>query len=46
MSNKVYITTSLDGYIAYKNGSVNWLSMVPMDKETQTNFSDFMDIID
>lgn len=46
MSNKVYIATSLDGYIADKDGGIDWLSMVPMTEEVQAAFTHFMDTVD
>ena len=46
MSNKVYIATSLDGYIADENGGIEWLSMVPMTEESQSAFTHFMESVD
>ena len=46
MSNRVYIATSLDGYIADKNGGIEWLSMVPMTEELQSAFTHFMESVD
>jgi len=46
MSNKVYIAVSLDGFIADKDNTVDWLNSVPMTDELMSEFSDFMDSVD
>lgn len=46
MPNIVYIATSLDGHIAKKDGSIDWLMEVPNPENSDYGFSDFMDSID
>lgn len=47
MSRKIilYISTSIDGYIADKNGSVNWLNDIEIKEEDQS-YEDFYKNID
>jgi dihydrofolate reductase len=44
MKTIVYIGTSLDGYIARKNGSIDWL--VPFEKPVRADYEDFIKSID
>lgn len=46
MANIVYIATSLDGYIARKDGNVDWLMEIPNPDNSDYGFSDFMKRID
>ena len=46
MANIVYIATSLDGYIARKDGSIDWLMELPNPDNSDYGFSDFLKRID
>lgn len=46
MTVKVYIAASLDGFIADRNGSINWLTGIPTPENDDFGFSDFMASID
>lgn len=46
MANIVYIATSLDGYIADKEGGLNFLQTVPAPEGDDFGFAAFMDSID
>jgi dihydrofolate reductase len=46
MANIVYIACSLDGFIARKDGSIDWLMETPNPENSDYGFSAFMDRID
>lgn len=46
MANIVYIATSLDGFIARRDGSVDWLMEMPNPDNSDYGFSDFLNHID
>ena len=46
MPNIVYIATSLDGYIARKDGNIDWLMEIPNPDHSDYGFSSFMNKID
>ncbi|MFZ6053024.1 dihydrofolate reductase family protein [Halocola ammonii] len=42
ISNKVFIATSLDGYIADRNGRIDWLHSIPNPENDDMGYGDFM----
>jgi dihydrofolate reductase len=46
MSNIVYIATSLDGYIADKDGGLDWLFAIPNPDNSDFGYGDFIKRID
>lgn len=46
MQNSIYIAQSLDGYIAGKNGELDWLMSIPNPEGSDYGFAEFMKGID
>ncbi|MGB1103512.1 MAG: dihydrofolate reductase family protein [Crocinitomicaceae bacterium] len=45
-SNKIFIATSLDGYIADENGKIDWLHALPNPTGDDMGYQSFMDEVD
>lgn len=46
MANIVYIATSIDGYIAKKDGDIDWLHDIPNPEGSDFGFGEFLESID
>jgi dihydrofolate reductase/ribosomal protein S18 acetylase RimI-like enzyme len=46
LTNYVYIATSLDGYIAGKDGDLTWLNEIPNPSNSDFGFAEFLEKID
>lgn len=45
-SNKVFIATSIDGFIAGQNGELDWLHAIPNPDQNDMGYAEFMSEID
>ena len=46
MNTVAYLAVSLDGYIADKDGEVDWLNEIPNPDQSDFGFADFMQSVD